>query len=234
MINKRIVIAIDGHSSCGKSTFARQIALRLGYIYIDSGAMYRAITLACLRQGLIENGRVDESRLPQLLGETKVSFIPRPDSGGWITLLNGSDVEEEIRSLRVSESVSLVAAIPLVRQKMVEQQQEMGRNKGIVMDGRDIGTVVFPNAELKIFMTARPEIRAQRRLREMEEKGVQVSFEEVLANILERDRIDQSREASPLKQASDAIVLDNSYLAVQQQMDWVMDLIQRKLMEAKL
>jgi len=231
LYNNNIVIAIDGHSSCGKSTFAKQIALKLGYIYIDSGAMYRAITLACIQQNLIANGKVNLEQLPNLLQHTEVSFISKTDSTGWITLLNGADVEEEIRTLKVSENVSLVAAIPMVREKMVEQQQQMGKNKGIVMDGRDIGTVVFPNAELKIFMTAQPEIRAQRRLKEMEDKGQKVSFHEVLANILERDRIDQSRKVSPLRQASDAIILDNSNLTVSQQMEWVMELIETKLKE---
>lgn len=227
----KIVIAIDGHSSCGKSTFAKQIAISLGYVYIDSGAMYRAVTLACLRGGLFESGKLNLARLPQLLSQTHIAFRQNENGAGWITLLNSEVVEEAIRSLEVARHVSIVAAIPEVREKMVEQQQEMGKDKGIVMDGRDIGTVVFPNAELKIFMTADPLIRAQRRLKEIEEKGQKATIEEVLANIEERDYIDQNRDVSPLRKANDAIVLDNSHMTVNEQMEWVNELVNAKIRE---
>ena len=229
MQSKRIVIAIDGHSSCGKSTFAKLIAKELGYLYIDSGAMYRAVTLACIREGIASAAGIDLDRLPKLLDNIKVGFAPNPKGEGWPTTLNGQVVEDEIRTLEVSKLVSPVSAIPLVRSIMTRQQQEMGRNKGIVMDGRDIGTVVFPQAELKIFMTASPEIRAQRRLKEMHEKGQHATFEEVLANVRERDRIDQSREVAPLRQADDAIVLDNSHMTVPQQMEWVKRIVEEKM-----
>lgn len=229
MQSKRIVIAIDGHSSCGKSTFAKLIAKELGYLYIDSGAMYRAVTLACIREGIANEAGIDLDRLPKLLDNIKVGFAPNPKGEGWLTTLNGQEVEDEIRTLEVSKLVSPVSAIPLVRSIMTRQQQEMGRNKGIVMDGRDIGTVVFPQAELKIFMTASPEIRAQRRLKEMHEKGQHATFEEVLANVRERDRIDQSREVAPLRQADDAIILDNSYMTVPQQMEWVKRIVEEKM-----
>jgi cytidylate kinase len=191
--------------------------------------MYRAVTLACLRSGVISQGVVNLNTLPELLANTSIAFRTDPVAHGWQILLNGNDVEAEIRSLEVSRAVSLVAAIPLVRSKMVEQQQEMGKNKGIVMDGRDIGTVVFPQAELKIFMTADPLIRAQRRLTEIIGNGQCATLEEVLANIEERDRIDQTREASPLRKASDAIVLDNSNMTVEEQMEWVMELVSKKI-----
>ena len=229
MQSKRIVIAIDGHSSCGKSTFAKLIAKELGYLYIDSGAMYRAVTLACIREGIANEAGIDLDRLPKLLDNIEVGFTPNPKGEGWLTTLNGQAVEDEIRTLEVSNLVSPVSAIPMVRSIMTRQQQEMGRNKGIVMDGRDIGTVVFPQAELKIFMTASPEIRAQRRLKEMHEKGQHATFEEVLANVRERDRIDQSREVAPLRQADDAIILDNSYMTVPQQMEWVNRIVEEKM-----
>ena len=219
----KITIAVDGYSSCGKSTYAKAIAKRLGYIYIDSGAMYRAVTLACIRAGLATSEGVNQEPLPQLLSEIKVSFIANPQGDGWLTTLNGEVVEEPIRTLEVSNLVSPVSAISIVRDKMTQQQQDMGTQKGIVMDGRDIGTVVFPNAELKIFMTADPIIRAQRRLKEMQTKGQKATLEEVLKNIEERDHIDRNRDVAPLKQASDAIVLDNSHMTVEEQMTWFDD-----------
>lgn len=215
-----ITIAVDGYSSCGKSTFAKAIARRLNYIYIDSGAMYRAVTLACIREGIATISGVDKLKLKDLLKDIKVGFVNSPNDDGWLTTLNGEVVEREIRTLEVSGLVSPVSAIPMVRNKMTQQQQAMGEQKGIVMDGRDIGTVVFPKAELKIFMTADPTIRAQRRLKEMESKGEKATLKEVLMNIEERDRIDRSREVAPLRQAADAIVLDNSYLSVEDQMQW--------------
>lgn len=229
-MQKKIIIAVDGYSSCGKSTFAKLIAKRLGYIYIDSGAMYRAVTLACLRSGTISEQKFDEEKLPRLLESIKVGFIPNPNGEGWLTTLNGEVVESEIRSMQVSGFVSPVAAHPLVREKMTFQQQEMGKSKGIVMDGRDIGTVVFPDAELKIFMTADPVIRAQRRLKELHGKGQEATLDEVLKNIEERDYIDQNREVAPLRKADDAVVLDNSHMTVVQQMEWVEERIGERLM----
>lgn len=224
MKEKKITIAVDGYSSCGKSTFAKAIGKELGYLYIDSGAMYRAVTLACIRSGIANQNGVNENKLPNLLDTIKVGFIANPKGDGWLTTLNNQIVEEEIRTLEVSNMVSPVAAIPLVRSKMTLQQQEMGLKKGIVMDGRDIGTVVFPDAELKIFMTADPLIRAQRRLKEMEGKGEKASLNDVLQNIEQRDHIDRNRDVAPLRQAPDAIILDNSNMSVEQQMEWFKDL----------
>lgn len=220
MKEKKITIAIDGYSSCGKSTYAKAIAQRLNYIYIDSGAMYRAVTLACIRAGVANESGVDEDGLPELLHSLKVGFVPNQSGTGWLTTLNNEVVEDEIRTLEVSNLVSPVSAIAMVRSKMTQQQQEMGKQKGIVMDGRDIGTVVFPNAELKIFMTADPLIRAKRRLKEMEQNGQSATLNEVLENIEQRDHIDRNREVAPLRQAPDAIVLDNSNMTVEQQMEW--------------
>jgi len=225
----KITIAVDGFSSCGKSTFAKAIAKRLSYIYIDSGAMYRAVTLACIQKGVISEKGIDENALPLLLESISVGFIPNSNGDGWLTTLNGVVVESEIRSLEISRFVSPVSAHPFVREKMTLQQQEMGRNKGIVMDGRDIGTVVFPDAELKIFMTADPLIRAERRLKELQQKEQTATLEEVLKNIQERDHIDQNRAVAPLRKAHDAIVLDNSHITVEQQMEWVEEMIQQKV-----
>jgi CMP/dCMP kinase len=218
--NKKITIAIDGYSSCGKSTYAKAIARRLGYIYIDSGAMYRAVTLACIRSGIATPNCIRHNEFPGLLNSIKVGFIPNTLGNGWLTTLNDEVVEDEIRTLEVSNLVSPVSAIALVRDKMTQQQQEMGKAKGIVMDGRDIGTVVFPYAELKIFMTADPVIRAERRLKEMEAKGQSASLDEVLKNIEQRDHIDKNRDVAPLTQAADAIVLDNSFMTIDEQMEW--------------
>lgn len=218
----KIIIAIDGHSSCGKSTVAKEIAKELAYIYIDSGAMYRAVTLFALRHKLAENGQVDEPALIARLNEINIEFRFNPSSKKNETYLNGENVEDEIRQLPVSQHVSPVATIREVREAMVNLQQEMGKNKGIVMDGRDIGTVVFPEAELKIFMTAKPSVRAQRRYDELVAKGESVSFDEILENVIERDRIDSSRAVSPLKQADDALILDNSYLSREEQLKWVL------------
>lgn len=220
--NNKIVIAVDGHSSCGKSTLARELASVLGYIYIDSGAMYRGVTLFALRNHLAKNGKVDKQGLIDRLHEIQIEFRFNPATRQNDTFLNGENVEEEIRQITVSNYVSPVATIAEVRRALVKQQQEMGNSKGIVMDGRDIGTVVFPKAELKLFMTARPEVRAQRRYDELKAKGQQVSFREILENVAERDRIDSDREISPLKQADDALVLDNSFLTRQEQLDWTL------------
>lgn len=226
-MDRKIVIAIDGFSSCGKSTFAKAIAKRLGYLYIDSGAMYRAVTLELLRRGLIKDGVVDTSTLDSILKEINIGFSYDSSRNGYVTTLNGEVVEDEIRSTQVANHVSLVAAIPAVRTRLVELQRELGKQKGIVMDGRDIGTVVFPNAELKIFMTANPIVRAQRRLKELQGKGLNVTLDEVLKNIEERDYIDQNRDVAPLRQADDALVLDNTNMTVDEQMEWVEDMVKR-------
>ncbi len=218
---EKMIIAIDGYSSCGKSTFARMIAGELGYIYIDSGAMYRAVTLYCLRNGIIHNDEVDMTRLKSDLNKIDISFNFNSSTSKYETHLNGKNVEEEIRSVKVSEVVSIISRIPEVREKMVALQQKIGEKKGIVMDGRDIGTVVFPGAELKIFMTADEQIRAKRRFDELKAKGLEVDFNEILQNIRERDVLDVNRNISPLKKAEDAFVLDNSHMTPGQQMDWV-------------
>jgi len=218
---KKIIIAIDGHSSCGKSTVAKELARKLNYIFIDSGAMYRAVTLYCLRHKLIENGIVNTPGLEASLDKIKVSFMFNSVTQHNDVWLNGENVEQEIRLLAVSQNVSPVAAIAVVRHLLVALQQEMGKSKGIVMDGRDIGTVVFPDAELKIFMTAQPDVRAKRRYDELTAKGEQVSYEEIRANIIERDRFDETREESPLRKADDAIVLDNSFMTREEQLDWI-------------
>ena len=223
--NHKIIIAIDGHSSCGKSTVAKEIALKLNYIFIDTGAMYRAVTLYCLRNNLIYNGLVDVPKLRENLDKIKVYFRFNPQTSHNDIWLNGENVEEEIRLLEVSQNVSPVAAVAEVRHLLVALQQEMGKSKGIVMDGRDIGTVVFPDAELKIYMTAQPDVRAKRRYDELIAKGEQVSFEEIKANIIERDRYDENRKESPLRRAEDAIILDNSFMTRVEQLDWVLDLV---------
>ena len=218
-----IIIAIDGFSSCGKSTMAKALACRIGYLYIDSGAMYRAVTLYSLRNGLIHNGNIQEEKLKNQLDKIHIDFKLNPDSRLPETFLNGENVEKDIRSMAVSDQVSPISALAFVRQAMVRQQQILGRKKGIVMDGRDIGTTVFPHAELKIFVTASPEIRAKRRMDEMQQKGIQVTFEEVLRNVEKRDYIDQHRKESPLRKADDALLLDNSYMTPEQQNQWIID-----------
>ena len=221
---KKIVIAIDGYSSCGKSTMAKDLAKEVGYIYVDTGAMYRAVTLFAMRQGLFDaESNINVEKLESLLPNVNISFKLNPETGKPETCLNNEVVEKEIRSLEVSQHVSPIAVLPFVRAKLVEQQQAMGNEKGIVMDGRDIGTVVFPNAELKIFVTASAEIRAQRRFKELEAKGMPADFDAILKNVEERDYIDTHRETSPLKQADDALVLDNSHLTIAEQKQWLME-----------
>jgi CMP/dCMP kinase len=222
---KKLIIAIDGHSSCGKSTIAKGIASILGYIYIDSGAMYRAVTLYCLRNGIINQSTINFDLLDKKLDDIDIRFEYNALLNKYETWLNGENIEEEIRKTEVASNVSNISKIGKVREKLVALQRKIGENKRIVMDGRDIGTVVFPKADLKIFMTADPLIRANRRLLEMKEKGQTVSIEEVLHNIEERDYIDQNREISPLRKAEDAIVLDNSNLTRDEQLDWVMQKI---------
>lgn len=219
---KKIIIAIDGYSSSGKSTMARWLASQIQYRYIDTGAMYRAVTLFAMENGWIDpQGVVDEIKLQESLPGVAIDFMPLPD-GNQHTLLNGKDVEQEIRRLNVSNHVSTIAALPFVRHALVAAQQQMGDGKGIVMDGRDIGTTVFPNAELKIFVTASPQTRAQRRFKELIEKGSAVSYEEVLANVMHRDHIDETRAESPLRKAEDAVVLDNSTMTLEEQDEWLL------------
>lgn len=223
MNSEKIIIAIDGYSSSGKSTMARRLAQTIGYRYIDSGAMYRAVTLYAMRNGMIHpDGSVDTDSLIAALPDIHIDF--KVDGEGQLTMLNGAVVEEEIRSLEVSNHVSPVAAIPEVRHALVKMQREMGESKGIVMDGRDIGTVVFPDAEMKVFCNATPERRAERRYNELREKGANVTYEEVLSNVMERDHIDMTRKESPLRCAEDAVMLDNSAMSIQQQNDWLLNL----------
>ena len=220
---KKITIAIDGHSSTGKSTMAKALAKRIGYAYVDTGAMYRAVTLFALRNKLIKGEKVDEKALKEHLkrGDIAITFRPTKE-GKSVTVLNGRNVERYIRSMRVSNVVSIIAAIGFVRKEMVRQQKAMGKDKGVVMDGRDIGTVVFPDAEMKVFATASAEVRAQRRFDELRSKGdTTTTFEEVLANVTERDRIDSTRKESPLRQADDAVVLDNSNMTIDEQNEWL-------------
>ena len=229
---KKIVIAIDGYSSCGKSTMAKDLAREVGYIYVDTGAMYRAVTLFAMRNGVFDaEGNIDEARLKALLPDVKLTFKLNSETKLPEVCLNGECVERDIRTLEVSQHVSPIAALPFVREKLVEQQQAMGKEKGIVMDGRDIGTVVFPNAELKIFVTASAEIRAQRRFKELEAKGMPADFDEILQNVEQRDYIDTHRETSPLRQADDALVLDNSHLTIADQKVWLMEKFNERTQE---
>jgi cytidylate kinase len=224
-----IIIAIDGYSSCGKSTVAREVARQLGYTYIDSGAMYRAVTLYCLRNNLAPDGKVNEEELRRHIDKIHIRFIFNEKLQKDETFLNGENIEDEIRRPEVADLVSPVSVIGFVREALVRLQRDMGRYKGIVMDGRDIGTVVFPDAELKIFMTATPEIRAKRRYDELMAKGVEVNLEDIVRNIRDRDRIDSTREISPLRQAKDAIVLDNSNMTREEQLAFVLKLAESKL-----
>jgi len=219
---KKITIAIDGFSSSGKSTMAKDLAHEIGYIYIDSGAMYRAVTLYSLERGLFQNGKINVKQLQKEISNIQISFQLNAKAKRPETYLNGINVEDRIRNMEVSSHVSPIATIDFVRTVMVAQQQEMGKSKGIVMDGRDIGTVVFPDAELKIFVTASPEIRAKRRYDELQEKGLKTSFNEILENVKQRDYIDQNRDISPLRKAEDAILLDNSSMTLFQQKEWLM------------
>lgn len=223
---KKIIIAIDGFSSCGKSTLAKALAKELNYGFVDSGAMYRAVTLYLIQH------KIDLQNVPAVgkaLEAIQIRFVA--SSSGNRTYLNGQDVEEQIRTMEVSEWVSPVAAIPIVRRAMVKQQQEMGKEKGIVMDGRDIGTVVFPEAELKLFVTADPDVRAQRRFLELKNKGQEIELEEVRKNLQERDHIDSTRADSPLRQADDALILDNTNFTPAQQLKVALDLAQAKIHE---
>ncbi|MBQ3698320.1 MAG: (d)CMP kinase [Prevotella sp.] len=220
---KKITIAIDGHSSCGKSTMAKDLAREVGYVYVDTGAMYRSVTLYALRNGLFTADGIDEAGLRQQLPDIHISFQFNAKTGRPDTYLNGELVEQDIRTMEVSSHVSPIATLGFVREAMVAQQQEMGRGGGVVMDGRDIGTVVFPHAELKIFVTASAEVRAQRRYDELKGKGMEADYDEILKNVQERDYIDSHREVSPLRKADDAIELDNSHLTIAEQKQWLMD-----------
>ena len=227
---KKITIAIDGYSSCGKSTMAKDLAKEIGYVYVDTGAMYRSVTLYALRNKLFDaEGNVKVDKLEKKMPEIHISFKFNEATGRPDCYLNGELVEKEIRSLEVSSHVSPIAAIPFVREALVAQQKKMGADKGIVMDGRDIGTTVFPDAELKIFVTASSQVRAQRRYDELQEKGMPADFEDILKNVEERDYIDTHRETSPLRQAEDAIVLDNSQLTIPQQKAWLMEQYQKAI-----
>lgn len=218
---KKIIVAIDGYSSCGKSTMAKTLARKIGYTYIDSGAMYRAVTLFALENGIITGSDVDAPGLEKRLNEIKITFSTDKETGSNITELNGNDVERRIRTLEVSSHVSAIAALPFIRTFLTAQQRSLGEKKGIVMDGRDIGTTVFPDAELKIFVTASAEVRARRRYDELQAKGERASYEEIIENVKQRDYIDTHREVSPLTQAPDAVVLDNSFMTLEQQDEWL-------------
>lgn len=225
---KRIIIAVDGFSSCGKSTMAKDLAREVGYIYVDTGAMYRAVTLYAIREGLFQDKEIDSAKLQQQMSEIHIGFKVNTETGRPDTYLNGELVEKEIRSIEVSSHVSMVAALPFVRTAMVEQQQRMGEEKGIVMDGRDIGTTVFPQAELKIFVTASAEVRAQRRFDELKTKGMPADYDEILKNVQERDYMDSHRSVSPLRKADDAIELDNSHMTIAEQKAWLLERFQEK------
>ena len=234
---KKIIIAIDGHSSCGKSTMAKQLAKQIGYVYVDTGAMYRAVTLYAMRNGMFPDEGIREEELKKAVknGDIHINFKFNPCTGRPDTYLNNEKVEDEIRQMAVSNRVSLIAALPFVRALLTEQQQAMGKEKGIVMDGRDIGTAVFPQAELKIFVTASAKVRAQRRYDELmgkaktEEEKAKLNFDEILKNVEERDYLDSHRETSPLKQAKDAVVLDNSEMTIEEQNAWLLERFQEKL-----
>ena len=227
MESKKLVIAIDGYSSCGKSTLAKDLANSLHYIFIDSGAMYRAVTLYCLRQGWVKGDSIEKEKIVEALDQIQLDFA-LDDKGVKVILLNEENCEEEIRQGHVAAVVSKIAEIKEVREKLVHEQQRMGEKGGIVMDGRDIGTVVFPHADIKIFVTASIEVRTQRRLLELQQKGIEITKDEVQDNLIERDFIDSNRKESPLRQAVDAIVLDNSTLSRQQQLDWALDLVRSR------
>ena len=228
---KKITIAIDGFSSCGKSTMAKALARNIGYLYFDSGAMYRAVALFCMQNGLINNGEIDRDTLQKNIKQIHITFEADPETKNSVTFLNGVNVEHEIRTIEVSQLVSKVAALDFVRNEMVNQQREMGKSKGIVMDGRDIGTTVFPDAEMKVFVTASAEVRAQRRYDELAARGDNPNYNEILENVQQRDHLDQTREISPLKQAEDALLLDNSKMTREQQMEWLIDVYKKTASE---
>ncbi len=227
---KKITIAIDGFSSCGKSTMAKDLARELGYVYVDTGAMYRSVTLFAMRNGLFNaDGTVKSSELQTMMGGVNISFIPNESTGRPDACLNGENVEREIRTMEVSSHVSQIATLPFVRSALVAQQQAMGRAGGVVMDGRDIGTTVFPHAELKVFVTASADVRARRRFEELKAKGEKADFDEILKNVEQRDYIDSHREVSPLRKADDALELDNSHMTIDEQRQWLMEKVGERL-----
>lgn len=228
-MEKKLTIAIDGYSSCGKSTFAKAVAKELGYLYIDSGAMYRAVTLFCMRKGLVNRDAADRRGIVAEIENINIDFVFNPAIGEYETYLNSENVEREIRSMEVTSYVSLVSQVPEIRTRMVELQRQMGISKGIVMDGRDIGTVVFPEADIKIFMTASVDIRAKRRYDELKAKGINADMAEVRNSIVARDIADENRDISPLRRADDAIELDNSRMSVSEQMTWIKGIIEKKI-----
>lgn len=232
-MNKKLIIAVDGHSSCGKSTLAKDVAKYFNYTYIDTGAMYRAVTLYVIENNLLVDGKIDEDNLKKEFesGKIKIDFKYNPTFGKAETYLNGKNVENKIRGIEISNLVSPVAVIPFVRKELVELQRIMGKEGGIVMDGRDIGTNVFPNADLKIFLTADAEVRAERRFKELKAKGDNVNFEEILKNVKERDYIDSHRKTNPLRQAEDAILINNSIISIDEQAKIVIELIEKKIKE---
>lgn len=232
-MDKRLIIAIDGYSSCGKSTFAKAIAKELNYIFIDSGAMYRAVTLFCMRRNFISKGRIYTESILNELKDINIDFLYNSDIKEYETFLNSENVEKDIRSMDVAVYVSQISQIAEVRTRMVELQRKIGMYKGIVMDGRDIGTVVFPDADIKIFMTASVEIRAKRRFDEVKANGIQIPFNEIKRNIIARDIADENRDISPLRRADDAMVLDNSRMTVEEQMAWVKQIIEKKLDDSR-
>ena len=229
MNNKKITIAIDGFSSCGKSTMAKDLAKEIGYIYVDTGAMYRSVTLYALQHGMFgADNSIDTAALEKAMPQIKISFKLNAETGRPDTYLNGQLVEKDIRTMEVSSRVSPIAALPFVRKALVEQQQAMGKEKGIVMDGRDIGTVVFPDAELKVFVTASAEVRAQRRFYELKSKGMPADLQDILKNVQERDYIDSHREVSPLRKADDAVELDNSNMTIAEQKQWLRNIFEER------
>ncbi len=228
MKRKNFIIAIDGYSSTGKSTLAKELADKLGFLYIDTGAMYRAVTLYAMEKGFLKPGFFDKKKLIEDLKNIHIEFKKNPETGKAEVYLNGKNIEKEIRSMEVSRFVSLVAEVPEVRKKLVAEQRKMASDYNVVMDGRDIGSVVFPDADLKIFMTASPQVRAKRRYNELKEKGMEVSFEEVLQNVTQRDKIDSTREDSPLVKTPDAIELDNSDLSKEEQFEYVLNLVKQR------
>lgn len=229
MNNKKITIAIDGFSSCGKSTMAKDLAKEIGYIYVDTGAMYRSVTLYALQHGMFgADNSIDTAALEKAMPQIKISFKLNAETGRPDTYLNGQLVEKDIRTMEVSSQVSPIAALPFVRKALVEQQQAMGKEKGIVMDGRDIGTVVFPDAELKVFVTASAEVRAQRRFDELKAKGMPADLQDILKNVQERDYIDSHREVSPLRKADDAVELDNSNMTIAEQKQWLRNIFEER------
>lgn len=229
MNNKKITIAIDGFSSCGKSTMAKDLAKEIGYIYVDTGAMYRSVTLYAMQHGMFgDDNSIDTAALEKAMPQIKISFRLNAETGRPDTYLNGQLVEKDIRTMEVSSRVSPIAALPFVRKALVEQQQAMGKEKGIVMDGRDIGTVVFPDAELKVFVTASAEVRAQRRFNELKAKGMPADLQNILKNVQERDYIDSHREVSPLRKADDAVELDNSNMTIAEQKQWLRNIFEER------